>query len=266
MLNPENKPTTRVHIFPDGRSKVVPTSEGLRYTKSEKKRKRMGNLNSEEKRKNEEEQSVIWNQVRPLYERGLLNDEIVILTDLSRQQVMRSIGQNKYRPTWNKVRTRRDNSRRIGAWELRKKRDLPLSEDKKRSIEFIKFFVSSDLITKDTSAWKELKDLYARSHKALPKSNFDKLRLEVFLMAIQRRNNRDLRLLTLYNKLGSGIGKEWFEASLIRDQSFIIRGKDTTSIDSPGFSGIMYSDDDDHNKRAMIRRIVAQGKHAKGYA
>jgi hypothetical protein len=222
MLNPENRPTSRIHVFSDGRHRVIPTSEGLHHTKGEKKRKRVDNLNSENKRRNEKKQSTVWNKVRPLYERGLLNAEIEMLTDLSHQQIVRSIGQNKYRPEWNRAKSPRNTNRRIGAWKLRKELNSPLSEDKKRSIEFIKPFVASGLISADISMWKELNKLYGRFNKTLPKSNFDKLRLEIFLMAIRKQEDKkDPRSLETYSLIGRKIDDKWFGTSLCHDETFI---------------------------------------------
>lgn len=202
MQNLENKPTTRIHTYADGRTRVVPTSKGLSHTEEEKKDKKNAALNSKKKRQDEKKKSIVWNQVKPLYERGMLNKEIEVITSLSYRQIVRSIGQNKYRPTWNKANVVNDNSRRTGAWKLRKENNLPPSDDKKRSIELVKSFLNSGLITKDISVWYELNKLYQLHERPLPENNFEKLRLEVFFTAVSLiKSKSDSALLNKYKEL-----------------------------------------------------------------
>jgi hypothetical protein len=231
----------------------------LKFAIAKKERKK--SQGSEKKRENEMKQSIVWNKVGPLYERGLLNAEIEMLTGFNYQQVVRSIGQNKYRPEWNKVRISNDNSRRIGGWKLRKQPNLLLSDRARKSADFIKAFVALGLITKNTSKWQELKDLYQSFERPLPESNFDKLRLEIFLTAVERlEDDGDRKLLTLYNKLGSETEDKWFTVSLYDEESFI-RSKRT----APGFLSLIYSGNDSPEKRKKIREIVSQKKHTEKY-
>jgi hypothetical protein len=260
MLNPENRPTTRLHVFSDGTRRIVPTSKRLRHTEAEKKKIQIANLNSEKKREDEKRRSTVWNKVKPLYKRQLLNAEIAELTDLTYQQVARSIGQNKYRPQWNRVRTP-SNNRRIDAWRLRKESKFPLSESKKLSIQFAKSLVASGLITEGTSKWRQLRNFYWKFGRKLPKSNFDKLRLEVFLQAVKRqRYGRESRLLSLYDKLGNEIGNEWFKTSLFHDESFI-----RTKYEPAGFADLMHNKDDSSEKRAKIRMMIANRENVINY-
>ena len=132
------------------------------------------------------------------------------------------------------------------------------TQNEVNSIIFIREAWKLGLLNNDTSEWQKLPELYKRGGRVLPKSNFDKLRLEAFLRAtVKHEYEGKLEPLTLYNKSGYAVGYEWFKASLSDDEHFI---KNRVRI-----AGLKQNSNDDPGKRDRIREMVRAGTNGDAY-
>ena len=221
MLNPENRPTTRV--LPDGR--VMPTSKGLKLTEVEKQKMRDAIRG---KKRNPEyviSVSTSWNILRPLVLRGGIPIEIAELTDLPLGRVQRVIRyKREFRAVedYNLAENRRERKIRGGFRASRTRRGITPGEHEIKSIAFAKELVREKHITEDTTSSSQLKELYAWARRQLPYNFSDRLRLEVFLStrkALLKDGNQDP--LIRYLETGAKIDGEWFRESLAAEEDFI---------------------------------------------
>ena len=164
-------------------------------------------------------QSTVWNKVRPFYERDILNIEIAEITGLDYKQVSSAIAQNKRRPEWNQVKLSDHSSRKTRTRMLGKEHRWPILKNREMGAQFANLLFESGLIPEDLSTREELHQLYALRNRKLPESNFDKLGLEVFLLAQKELIKGNKKTLNMFQALARRITGD---ASLIRtEQAFV---------------------------------------------
>lgn len=183
-----------------------------------------GHFHTEEyKRRSSLERGGVKIKTLPLFLRGAMAHEIVEITDLKAIQIARS----------------RDGLRKSG--ELPKstksaesliKRKAHLGKpragireylkEQQNSFSFARKFCEVGLIGKDLAGWEKLHQIFSDQEKELPEAFSDKLRLEIFLRAVEEAKKGDRSLLKKYNEWGRELDPVWFEKSLADTEGFII--------------------------------------------
>ncbi|OGH23620.1 MAG: hypothetical protein A2958_02500 [Candidatus Levybacteria bacterium RIFCSPLOWO2_01_FULL_38_13] len=225
MDNPEKRPTSR--ILPDGRK--LPTTKGLKRTIEERRTIKRNKLGKPRSVEYVLQRSTVWTNVRPLYLRGAINQEISEITGIDRKKVKWAI--EKSERVW--FRVQKDMYELPSASEKRRKADLlrkkrrengGLGEDERKSLEFARKLVSQGMVTDDLLYWKRMVFIYKGQGRTLPNEFSDRLILEVFLAARVMVDNGDRSMIERYVEMGRSLDRDWFTSQkMVDDRHFIMR-------------------------------------------
>lgn len=291
MINLENSPT--LIRFADGRH--IPTNKHLNHTQATKEKMSASLKGRVKTEKQIEGQSIVWERIRFLVDRGLSVTEISNITEpqIEKIRVKRALYKNRkyhvvsedyFSPEKRKERkqkSRRGQPKRIA--------DRPsISEDERKNRMFAHELWLAGLFAEDISDWEQLHEMYSKHQGALPTIPAHKLRLEIFLRARKSfQRDKNTKLLDLYVALGKKIDKTWFDISLEKEEEFIIRAIEGTGSlvedskglfveDSEGYrwrhplgtdgeGRIIYDSSQAAMRRRETREMVAARSNVKGY-
>lgn len=290
MINLENRPT--LIRFADGRH--IPTNKHLNHTQATKEKMSASLKGRIKTEKQIKEQSIVWERIRFLVDRGLSLTEISNITEpqIEKTRVKRALYKNRkyhvvsedyFSPEKRKERkqkSRRGQPKRIADRP-------PISEDERKSRMFAHELWLAGLFAEGISAWEQLHEMYSKHQRALPTIPAQKLRLELFLKARKELKQEGKKeLLDRYVDLGKKVDGRWFDISLAEEEDFITYVLDNRlalhedklglyTIDKEGYRwrqpvgagdrGIIFDSSNEARRRGETRRMVAAGANSHGY-
>lgn len=256
MINLENRPT--LIRFADGRH--VPTNKHLNHTQATKEKMSASLKGRIKTEKQIKEQSIVWERIRFLVDRGLSVTEISNITEpqMEKIRVKRALYKNRkyhvvsedyFSPEKRKERkqkSRRGQPKRIA--------DRPsISEDERKSRMFAHELWLAGLFAEDISAWEQLHEMYSKHQRALPTILAQKLRLEIFLRARKSfQRDKNTKLLDLYVALGKKIDERWFDINLEREEDFIIWTVEEGGLSGGDAEGLFKGDQEGYRWRQPV--------------
>ncbi len=171
--------------------------------------------------------STVWEKVRPLFLRGALFGEIAQVTGLTQEQIRNAV--YRKRPQWHSApselfsRELEEERRRRAAAPGKPKRlkDRTVSDHERNDAIFARELFNKEFVLDDLSYYTRLSQGYRIKGRNLPSSFLDRLRLEVFLRALENARGGNLALLNSYRNIGLGIDPFWFESTLAIEEDFV---------------------------------------------
>lgn len=205
--------------FAEWRRTVIESRRQYRHSESSKRtisRGNSGKVRTVEMRKEmSKSKGGIWNYTLLFFRRGWANADVARL------------GFDKRKVQNAKTRLRRAGllERPSSTKEVEQEKQRvrkTLTEDEINGFNLARKFLEKGLVTDDLSAYSRLQTLYRNHNRTLPQDPEKKLRLEVFLRALQRSRRGDNHLRNLYKHLGEQVAPFWFYSNLREEESFII--------------------------------------------
>jgi len=231
--------------------RFVPTFLGMSHTPDSIGKIKQALTDRPKSREQVRGMSTVWEVVRPLLIRGALPIEIAQISGFTHKQVRNAI--YRKRPDEYSVpdalfTKEKETERRRKAAAPGKKKKLSErveTEDDKNRRRFARDILRRHAVLPGLAWFRKLAELYREKQRSLPESFFDRLRLEVFLFAIEQARLGEFIYLDIYKDIGRRIGENWAFSNLAQEEMLIIRAT---------YNGLPYEEDEKGLYREDERR------------
>ncbi|GEM_PF-4166830 len=170
-----------------------------------------------------ERKSVIKRPEYFLFLRGAITEEVIQIVGGDREQIAEFKNYLRDRHLLQKSTKEEESEvkRRAHRGKPRNSRGREYSAIERNTFALVGKFCAAGLITEDLSYWNLLHRMYADRERGLLDSFADRLRLEVYLAAMEALGKNDPLVLSRYRMFGDEIDPEWARKSLAQEEAFI---------------------------------------------
>lgn len=94
-------------------------------------------------------------------------------------------------------------------------------QDKRKRYELAKGFIKKGLVTRNLGYFEQLGEAYRLHGREIPEDPLDRIRMEVYVAAIDYTKKGYPNAVEVYRKIGKKVDEEWFNGRMREDEQFI---------------------------------------------